>query len=80
MARNKDARRIAERRAEFEAEQKRLVTAFTKGYLDEKDLDTQLKRLRRPIQCSRFFLARIRNTSAYKNRRKLKNALKSIHC
>jgi hypothetical protein len=41
VAKNEDTERIAQRRAELEAEQKRLVTAFTKGYLDEKDLDAR---------------------------------------
>jgi hypothetical protein len=31
---------IKHRRAELEAEQKRLVSAFTKGYMTEEDLDT----------------------------------------
>ncbi|HEX4204405.1 MAG TPA: helix-turn-helix domain-containing protein [Ktedonobacteraceae bacterium] len=31
---------------ELEAEQKRLVTAFTKGYMAEDDLDTQVERIR----------------------------------
>jgi site-specific DNA recombinase len=39
-------RRAQARRAELEAEQKRLVTAFTKGYLAEADLDAQVERLR----------------------------------
>jgi site-specific DNA recombinase len=37
---------IKHRRAELEAEQKRLVSAFTKGYMTEEDLDTQVERLR----------------------------------
>ncbi len=41
-----DAERVKRRRAELDAEQKRLVTAFTKGYLAEGDLDTQMERIR----------------------------------
>lgn len=37
---------IRERRAELEAEQKRLVSAFTKGYIAEDDLDSQMERIR----------------------------------
>jgi DNA invertase Pin-like site-specific DNA recombinase len=37
---------IKKRRAELEAEQKRLVTAFTKGYMAEEDLDAQIERIR----------------------------------
>lgn len=40
---------IMQRRKEIEAEQKRLVTAFTKGYLTEQDLDTQMGRLREEL-------------------------------
>lgn len=40
------ADRIQARRAELDAEQKRLVAAFTKGYLSEHDLDTQVERIR----------------------------------
>lgn len=39
-----DTEHIKQRRAELEAEQKRLVTAFTKGYLSEKDMDTQVEK------------------------------------
>jgi DNA invertase Pin-like site-specific DNA recombinase len=38
--------RIKARRAALEAEQKRLVTAFTKGYLSEDALDEQMERIR----------------------------------
>jgi DNA invertase Pin-like site-specific DNA recombinase len=41
-----DTGRIKQRRAELEAEQKRLVTAFTKGYMAEGDLDAQVERIR----------------------------------
>lgn len=37
---------ILSRRADLEAEQKRLVSAFTKGYISEDDLDTRMERLR----------------------------------
>jgi predicted DNA-binding transcriptional regulator AlpA len=37
---------ILARRAELEAEQQRAVTAFTKGYLPEADLDRQMERIR----------------------------------
>jgi AcrR family transcriptional regulator len=43
---SKDTEHIKQRRAELEAEQRRLVTAFTKGYLAEEDLDTQAERIR----------------------------------
>ena len=43
---DEDAERIKKRRAELEAEQKRQVTAFTKGYIGEEDLDNQMERLR----------------------------------
>lgn len=42
--------RIQQRRAEIEAEQKRLVQAFAKGYLSEHDLDAQVDRLRVELQ------------------------------
>ncbi len=35
---------------ELEAEQKRLVTAFGKGYLSEADLDAHMERIRRELQ------------------------------
>jgi hypothetical protein len=38
--------RINARRLEFEAEQRRLVIAFTKGYLAESDLDIQVEHIR----------------------------------
>src|SRR5260221_5027828 len=38
--------RILARRADLEAEQKRAVAAFTKGYLSESDLDAQMERIR----------------------------------
>ncbi len=41
-----DNAHVKRRRAELEAEQKRLVTAFTKGYLSEEDLDAQMERIR----------------------------------
>jgi site-specific DNA recombinase len=44
------ADRVQQHRAELEAEQKRLVQAFTKGYLSERDLDTQVDRLRAELQ------------------------------
>jgi site-specific DNA recombinase len=44
--RDEGAERILTRRAELEAEQKRQVLAFTKGYLTERDLDTQVERIR----------------------------------
>ena len=42
--------RIVARRAELEAEQERLVTAFTKGYLTEQVLDAQIERIRGELQ------------------------------
>jgi Helix-turn-helix domain len=44
------ADRVQQRRAELEAEQKRLVQAFAKGYLAERDLDAQVERLRTKLQ------------------------------
>lgn len=38
--------RTLARRAELEAEQKRQVLAFTKGYITEQDLDAQVERIR----------------------------------
>src|SRR5690349_16381621 len=38
------------RRAELETEQKRLVTAFAKGYLSETDLDAHVERIRAELQ------------------------------
>jgi hypothetical protein len=38
--------RIKARRAELEAERKRLVGVFAKGYLDEAELDTHIERIR----------------------------------
>jgi transposase len=38
--------RVKVRRAELEAEQKRLIAAFTKGYITEQDLDIQVERIR----------------------------------
>ena len=46
MKKDGDIERIKQRRAELEAEQKRLVTVFTKGYLAEEDLDAQMERIR----------------------------------
>jgi DNA invertase Pin-like site-specific DNA recombinase len=37
--------RLLQRRQEVEAEQKRLVLAFTKGYVSEQDLDTQMRKM-----------------------------------
>ncbi len=42
--------RIATRRAELEAEQKRLVLAFSKGYLLEAELDAHIARIRAELQ------------------------------
>lgn len=44
------ADRILFRRAELDAEQKRLVVAFTKGYLPEYELDQQVDRIRAELQ------------------------------
>jgi DNA invertase Pin-like site-specific DNA recombinase len=41
-----DNEALKKRRADLEAEQKRLVTAFTKGYITEEDLDAQVERIR----------------------------------
>lgn len=41
-----DTAQIKQRRAELETEQKRLVTAFTKGYMTEEELDKQVERIR----------------------------------
>ncbi|HTK07233.1 MAG TPA: recombinase family protein [Ktedonobacteraceae bacterium] len=41
-----DTEHVKRRRAELEAEQKRLVMAFTKGYMTEEELDTQVERIR----------------------------------
>jgi len=43
---SEDTERIKQRRAELEAEQKRLVTAFTKGYMTEEELDAEVERIR----------------------------------
>jgi transposase-like protein len=43
---DEDTEHIKHRRVELEAEQKRLVTAFTKGYMTEEDLDAQIERIR----------------------------------
>lgn len=45
-----DAERARKRRAELEVEQQRLVTAFTKGYLAETDLDAKKGALRAELQ------------------------------
>lgn len=42
--------RVRARRAELETEQKRLVTAFAKGYLSETDLDAHVERIRAELQ------------------------------
>src|SRR5262249_47770995 len=41
---------VQQRRAELEGEQKRLVQAFAKGYLAERDLDAQVEHLRAELQ------------------------------
>jgi DNA invertase Pin-like site-specific DNA recombinase len=41
---------VQQRRADLEAEQKRLVQAFAKGYLPERDLDAQVDRIRAELQ------------------------------
>ena len=46
MKKDEDTERIKQRRAELEAEQQRLVTTFTKGYITEEFLDAQMERLR----------------------------------
>lgn len=43
---DEDSERLLARRGDLEAEQKRLVTAFAKGYLTEGDLDAQIAHLR----------------------------------
>ena len=43
---NNDVERILRRRVELEAEQKRLVSVFTKGYMTEHDLDEQMEHIR----------------------------------
>jgi transposase len=45
-AEDRRAAHLEQRRLELEAEQKRLVTAFAKGYLTEEDLDAQVAPLR----------------------------------
>lgn len=42
--------RALSQRAELEAEQKRLVAAFAKGYLPEHELDAQIERIRTELQ------------------------------
>lgn len=42
--------RVQQRRAELEAEQKRLVQTFAKGYLAERDLEMQVERIRAELQ------------------------------
>lgn len=46
MKKDEDTERSKQRRAELEAEQQRLVTTFTKGYITEEFLDAQMERLR----------------------------------
>lgn len=46
MVKDDSAEQILQRRKELETEQKRLVTAFTKGYLSEQDLDTHMEQIR----------------------------------
>lgn len=41
-----DTERVRHRRAELEAEQKRLVTVFTKGFISEEQLDAEMERIR----------------------------------
>ncbi len=41
-----DTERVRRRRAELEAEQKRLVTVFTKGLITEEHLDSEMDRIR----------------------------------
>jgi hypothetical protein len=43
------AARINARRLELEAEQKRLIITFTKGYLSESDLDIQVEHIRKEL-------------------------------
>lgn len=45
-----DAQRVQVRRAELEAERKRLVLAFGKGYLPEADLDAQIERIHAELE------------------------------
>lgn len=47
---NASSDQVQQRRADLEAEQKRLVQAFAKGYLPERDLDTQIDRIRAELQ------------------------------
>jgi hypothetical protein len=46
----RDLERPKKRRAELEAEQQRLVVAFTKGYLPELDLDERVNQIRLELQ------------------------------
>lgn len=39
-------RRVQTRREELEAEQKRILTIYTKGYLSEEDMEAQIERVR----------------------------------
>jgi len=51
---NNDAEYVRRRRAELEAEQKRLVTVFTKGLITEEELDANVERIEPsclPCQC-----------------------------
>ncbi len=41
-----EGERIQRRRSELDAEQKRLISVFTKGYITEQDLDEQMERVR----------------------------------
>jgi hypothetical protein len=43
---DEDTERVLQRRTELEAEQKRLVMAFTKGYITEEELDAQVEHIR----------------------------------
>lgn len=43
---NEDTAHIKQRSKELEAEQKRLIIAFTKGYVTEEDLDSKMERIR----------------------------------
>jgi len=46
MVKDESSELILARRSELEAEQKRLVSTFAKGYITEQDLDTQVERIR----------------------------------
>jgi len=46
MREDGDTERVKQRRVELRAEQQRLVTTFTKGYITEEFLDAQMERIR----------------------------------